>query len=281
MLPIGQMKFLNNRLTLIGNSRAGEATGFYIPELDLMLDAGFIVTSTKFRRLFVTHGHNDHSFEIPRMYSASSSNPLDIYVPRLSLSYFERYLSSAQILNDHDEEHAAKICKLRYTLHGVSEEETIDLDENLRVEIIRCHHKIPCVGYAFYEKRNKLKAEYTQLQGKQIQELKKQGIAVTEQVLTPLFAFLGDTTPEVFNSSSHSGRVLLGQMPVIICECSFLDGEQSDDKGHTHWAGLKPIVEQHPQTKFILIHFSLKHKRNEIIAFFENQSLKNVLPFVE
>lgn len=280
MHPLKTIKFLNNRLTLTGFSRAGDATGFFIPEMDMMLDAGIVVTTSKFRRLFVTHSHGDHAFQIPYMYSASSSVPLDIYIPKESLPYFDAYLTSAQLLNDHGEEKALETCTKRYTLHGVLEKDIIDLDKSYRVEIFNCHHTVPCVGYAFNEKRKKLKSDYSHLTGKEIQEVKKQGIEIMEEVYIPLFAFLGDTTPDVFASGSYSAKVLLDQMPVIICECSFLDGEQSNDKGHTHWSGLKPIIEQHPHITFILIHFSLKHKRKEIEEFFNNQPFKNVIPFI-
>jgi ribonuclease Z len=280
MYPLTTIKILNNRFTLTGFSRAAEATGLYVPEMDVMLDAGTVVTTTKFRRLFVTHSHNDHSLQIPLMYSPSSPAPIDIYVPNESVPYFDAYLTSAQLLNDHGDEKAIATCAKRYLLHGVSEQQIIELDKSYRVEIINCHHTIPCVGFVFYEKRSKLKSDYTHLTGKQIQEIKKQGVDVTEQVSIPLFAFLGDTTPDVFAPGSNSAKVLLDQMPVIICECTFLDGEQSDTKGHTHWNGLKPIIEQHPHITFVLIHFSLKHKRNEIETFFANQSLKNVIPFI-
>ncbi|CAF1303518.1 unnamed protein product [Adineta steineri] len=280
MNPSTTIKFLNNRFTLTGFSRAGEATGLFIPEMDILLDAGIVVTTAKPRRLFITHSHSDHAYQIPYMYSASSPTPLSIYVPNESVPYFNAYLTSAQLLNDHGDEKAIATCAQRYILHGVTEKQIIDLDNSYRVEIINCCHTIPCVGYAFYEKRSKLKSDYAQLSGKEIQVLKKQGIDITEQVFIPLFAFLGDTTPDVFSMDSNSGRVLLDQMPVIICECSFLYGEQSNERGHTHWNGLKPIIESHPHITFILIHFSLKHKRNEIEAFFAEQSLKNVIPFI-
>ncbi|CAF1058387.1 unnamed protein product [Rotaria sordida] len=280
MYTLTTIKILNNRFTLTGYSRAGEATALFVPEMDMMLDAGTIVTTTKFRRLFVTHSHLDHSFQIPLMYSPSSPMPLDIYVSHESLPHFNAYLTSAQLLNDHGDEKAFATCSKRFTLHGVSDKQIIDLDDLYRVEIINCHHTVPCVGYVFYEKRKKLKSDYSHLNGKQIQEIKKQGIDIIEQIYVPLFAFLGDTTPDVFASGSNSAKVLLDQIPVIICECTFLDGEQSNDKGRTHWNGLKPIIEQHPHITFILIHFSLKYKRSDIIEFFNNQSLKNVILFI-
>lgn len=274
------MKLLNNKMTLIGFSRSAEATGIFIPELDLMLDGGLAVTSAKFRRLFVTHCHGDHTFQIPFMYSPSSPAPLNIYVPQSSLSLFENFLTSAQLLNDHGAEKALSTCQQRFTLHGVSPSQIIDLDKSYRVEIVQCHHTVPTVGYAFYEKRTKLKSEFSQCTGEQIRSLKKEGITISEEINVPLFAFLGDTTPTVFDRKSHSGQVLLERMPLIICECTFLDGEQSDDKGHTHWNALRPIIVAHPQITFLLIHFSMKYKTEEIFRFFQNENLPNVKIFL-
>lgn len=92
--------------------------------------------------------------------------------------------------------------------------------------------------------------------------------------MVPLFAFLGDTVPQVFDLNPE-----LFTFPYVITECSFLNGDQTDSKGHTHWSGLKPLVEVHPECTFILIHWSLSHKSQEIREFFDKLGLPNVIPF--
>jgi ribonuclease BN (tRNA processing enzyme) len=65
MYPLSTIKTLNNRFTLTVFSRSAETTAFFVPEMDMILDAGTVVITKKLRRLFVTHAHSDHSLQIP------------------------------------------------------------------------------------------------------------------------------------------------------------------------------------------------------------------------
>jgi len=96
-----------------------------------------------------------------------------------------------------------------------------------------------------------------------------------------LFAFLGDTTAKVFETAPQ-----ILEYPVIIVECThFADDQYSAaaNGGHTHWSDLKEIVRQHPQITFVLIHFSIRYKRSEIVAFFKpiQETIKNIVVWVE
>ncbi|MEV5571743.1 hypothetical protein AB0L06_16960 [Spirillospora sp. NPDC052269] len=74
-----------------------------------------------------------------------------------------------------------------------------------------------------------------------------------------------------------------------ITECTYLDEDQrerADRVGHTLWSQLRPVVEAHPRTLFVLTHFSLRHSDADVLAFFQRQSaeegteaLRNVLPW--
>ncbi len=63
------------------------------------------------------------------------------------------------------------------------------------------------------------------LVGKEIAELRKNGTVIYQDVSVPCFAFLGDTTCEVFEKNP-----ILFESPVIIVECTFL----SDDHQGNH-----------------------------------------------
>ncbi|CAF4367431.1 unnamed protein product, partial [Adineta steineri] len=43
---------------------------------------------------------------------------------------------------------------------------------------------------------------------------------------------------------------------------------------------LYPIVLQHPEINFVLIHFSQQYKSEQIRAFFQNLNLPNVVTFI-
>lgn len=201
----------------------------------------------------------------------SRNRILDIYVPDPCVQFLKPYLKSAQNLNDCAEDSTPE----KYAIHGVKNGASISFANNLYVaQVIECDHTVPSVGYLFYERRSKLKEEYKNMEGKELAKLKKQNVQVSQEVLVPLFAFLGDTLPTVFEKYP-----VLFTFPHIITECTFLHGEQAESKGHTHWSGLKPIVEQHPEVNFVLIHWSCSHKNEEIVEFFKKEGLKNVIPF--
>ena len=162
----------------------------------------------------------------------------------------------------------------KYVIHPVSNGYCVDFGKLYHVKVIECFHTVPSVGYLFYEKRNKLKEEYKNLNGTELAALKKQNVQVVEQVLIPLFAFLGDTVPIVFEKYPQ-----LFEFPFVITECTFLYGEQADDKGHTCWNGLQPFIEAHPECTFVLVHWSCSHKNEEIRDFFKKRALPNAIPF--
>jgi len=96
-----------------------------------------------------------------------------------------------------------------------------------------------------------------------------EGITVDEEVLRPMFAFLGDTHVNVFQRNPW-----LFDYPVIITECTYLDDsqrERADLVGHTVWSQLRPVVEAHPETLFVLTHFSLRHSDQEVLTFFRRE----------
>jgi hypothetical protein len=43
---------------------------------------------------------------------------------------------------------------------------------------------------------------------------------------------------------------------------------------------LQPFVVQHPEIIFVLIHFSLQYKSEDIKEFFRTLNLPNVVPFI-
>jgi ribonuclease Z len=102
------------------------------------------------------------------------------------------------------------------------------------------------------------------------------GEPVDREVDRPLFAYVGDTHVSALEDADW-----LGGVPVVITECTFLDDAEAgraDRVGHTLWSRLRPVVEAHPATTFVLIHFSLRHSDADIVEFFgRNNHLPNVV----
>jgi ribonuclease Z len=159
-------------------------------------------------------------------------------------------------------------------LHGVRGDDEIEFGR-YAVRVVECIHKIACVGYAFAEKKRRLKPEYQGQPGATLAQLRKQGTAIDEEIHQPLFAFVGDTHARVFETTPW-----LFDYPTIITECTFLDDgerERAERVGHTLWSQLRPTIEAHPDHTFVLIHFSLRYSDREVLEFFEREGLANVV----
>jgi ribonuclease Z len=267
-------KFPGSGFTLTGHSRSAETTGFYIPELGWALDAGLAIDKDV-NHVFVTHGHLDHSYNMPSM--LSRHHYTKIFAPPQTATYISTFMHSAMQLNDTQEIPFSR----RYSVHAAAPGETYEIEGKKKyyVKIVECNHSIPCVGYCFLELRSKLKEQYKDMKGNEIGKLRKSGVSVTDDIFCPLFVFMGDTTTAAFAKNPD-----LFEFPIIITECTFLVEEhtsEAEDRGHTSWSTLRPYVEAHPNTTFILIHFSLRYKDAEILEFFNNCKLPNVIAWVD
>ena len=165
-----------------------------------------------------------------------------------------------------------------HRLHGVEDGDSFEISSGskkstpVQVKVVRCQHAVPCVGYAVSQRKKGLKKEFVGLPGKEIAAKRKAGIEVTEEKVCPQFVYMGDTHPSAFDLNPW-----ILDYPVVITECTFpfdepgLD-ERAERDGHTTWAALRPYVLSHPETTFLLIHFSLRYSVDEIREFFDTLS---------
>jgi ribonuclease Z len=272
-------------LTLTGYSRANDKTFFHIPELRCSLDAG-LCEGRQVDTVFLTHTHHDHSKDLD--FLASNASGTDIYLPADAMPYVESYLRASAELN-HGPTFDPSLTG-GHRLHGMRHgDEFVFGRRGHHVRVVECEHKVPCVGYAFSERRKALHPEFEELRrsllqqgrggefGRIMAQRRKEGAEVDTQVDRPLFAFLGDTHVNVFDRNPW-----LFDYPVIITECTFIDDAEmarADRVGHTVWSRLRPVIEAHPETLFVLTHFSLRYSDAEILTFFGQDSPDNVLPW--
>ncbi|MEV4166336.1 MBL fold metallo-hydrolase [Nonomuraea dietziae] len=264
-------------LTLTGYSRANDKTFFHIPELRCSLDAG-LCEGRRVDTVFLTHTHHDHSKDLD--YLAANPSGTDIYLPTASVPYVESYIRASAELN-----HGAGFdpaLAANHRLHGVERDDEFSFGrQGHHVRVVECEHKVPCVGYAFSQRSKTLRPESEQLRQSLVQQgrggefgrvmarKRQEGIDVDVAIRRPLFAFLGDTHVSVFERNPW-----LFDYPVIITECTFLEDtelERANRVGHTVWSQLRPWVEAHPRTLFVLIHFSLRYSDRQVLTFFRQQ----------
>lgn len=261
-----------------GYSIAGERTGFYIKSLNLYLDAGMNSYKTG-KYMLLTHSHADHSNKVPELVMGQSidDKPI-IYCPKEMVDPLRLYCKASQSLNDCA--HLIKDDVIRWI--GVSSGEKYILDIHKRkivlklyVDVVKCCHKVPSVGFILSTEKKKLKTKYKNLSGKELGDLRKQGVDIQEMIIEKKLAFMGDTTIEAMKNP------LLKDVPTIIVECTGVDDQISvsdtESRGHIHWYQLKPIIEKNPETTFILIHFSRMYSEDYLEKYFQDNGLPNVV----
>lgn len=261
--------------TLTGVSRAADATAFFIPELGWALDAGAKVCEQFPKHIFITHTHSDHACKITHLKSRRVCP--ELYCPIESSGLLEAYIVAAQAMTWNREiTDPEAMIEPAYTMRATSPGEVFEIShgkERIDVEVVRCDHSVACVGYSFWRSRRKLKEEYRGLPGAELGKLRASGVEIDAWQRKPMFAFLGDTTPKVFEDHPE----LLDQA-VVICECTFLDEpERAAQTGHTTLDELAPIIASAPETTFVLIHLSHRHEPEELVEQLEQRGLSNAL----
>lgn len=267
-------------LEIEGFSRSAYRTGFYIKAWHVLLDAG----PQHFSRpniVFITHTHGDHIAELPFSMIAPAGDaklkPAMIYGPAEAQTFIEEYIDKLFTTNSMTPQLPRHEIDNFYQYKGVLATNVFEIiinKEPIRVEVFSCDHRVPTVSYGFSICRQKLKQEYVGLQGKEIANLRKQGIEVTELQIAKKFAYVCDTSIRVFEMNPT-----LLQYPVIFIECTFLtddDAEMAADKTHIHWKELESYVLANPETIFMLFHFSQRYKDAEIVEIFKQKNLENV-----
>lgn len=262
--------------TLRGFSRSTAATSFTVPELGIVVDAGTKVHKAHPSHILVTHTHDDHTYELPRM--RSRRKPPVIAVPEHAVGLVDGFLDAALRLTASQELPPDFRWTPSYDLVGVAPGARLSLGRDLVADVVRCDHSVPCVGYLVSRVREKLLSDYADMSGPEIGALRAAGETVTQRVASPEIAFLGDTTPQVFDWHPE-----LLQAPVVVVECTFLAPEHraaAHDRKHTHVDDLWPLVQAHPDTHFVLTHFSLRYSEAKVRAFFGERPHPNVTVFV-
>lgn len=279
----GKRSKSNATTKIIGRSRAGDATAFAIPELKWLFDCGAVVQEWKPRTIFLTHTHSDHVHFLFRY--GDTDRPPTIYLPEASVPFVEACIKAYRDMIEcglTDEESQGEnetmerpSVKAEYILRATKPDEEIFFSQGGQKFVMRTLnmiHRIPCLGYSIFKIKSRLKEEYTGLPSREIGQLRKSGVEITTLEEVPYLCFMGDTTAKVFEDYPE----LLRQHSTVIVECSFIDEtsrHRAEITKHMHWEDLKPFVASHPETMFVLIHFSLKYSTLSLRRFFREQQL--------
>jgi ribonuclease Z len=265
-------------LTVSGYSRAAHRTGIEIKGLDILLDGGLDVQKS-YAHIFITHQHLDHCIYLPQ-YTMNIDNKeegISIVSTDNILTNIKPYLCEALRMSKNISREIMYDDILKYSNTKFIPINDIYKFNNGKeqwiVKPIKCFHGIDSIGFGFNVKKNKLKEEYLQLSGKEIKKLKDSQVEITYETIVPAFIFLGDTDKTILGINE------IYEYKTIIIECTYIydnELELAEINKHIHWLDIKDIIINHPMTQFILIHFSMKYKKEEIISFFTEQNIDNI-----
>lgn len=275
--------------TVSGYSRSAFRTGFFVSGLNIMLDAG-PQCFKKPDHIFITHSHADHIANLPftMIGDEDGDHKFNIYAPTEAQDKLKKYIASMfeanALADDLPVEEWFNFHPLSSTLETDTNEnvETLCITANkneLLVEVVKCDHGIPTISYCFGLVKKKLNPLYKDKSGKELGMLRKQGVDITVKVVDKIFAFVCDTSIKVFETNPF-----ILNYSTIFVECTFLkDGEEdaATNKKHIHWNQLKPYVLAHKDTTFVLFHFSLKYKDEEIKTLMEEKFAQDNIENVE
>jgi len=257
-------------LTIEGYSRAAVQSCWRVPELKLGFDLGSQPWEFMGTPLWcISHTHLDHIASLP-VYVARrrmmKMEPPTLYVPDHALDLVDHLLKICQRLD-----RGRQPCQL----FGVRPGDEFELSRELVLQAVATRHTVPSLGYIVWERRKKLKAEYQNLTGEQIRDIRLSGVEVTEERRFPLLAYTGDTSPEGLddNPAMYEARILITEM-------SFVAPGHRKEKIHKHGhMHLDDFVERRERFQNELViagHFSTRYRDKQIVHYVK-KSLPDML----
>ncbi|MDR2170109.1 MAG: metal-dependent hydrolase [Planctomycetaceae bacterium] len=251
-------QLLVGNLTVEGFSRAAVQTYWRVPELKLGFDVGAQPWAFMgLPRLCISHTHMDHILSLPAYVARRrmmKMTPPVIYIPIESVGGVKNLLTSYSRLD-----YGGLPCELI----GVCAGDEFMISRELMISVVPTFHSIPSVGYIVWERRKKLKEEYSSLSGNQIRDLALSGVEVSREFKIPKVAYLGDSTAKALDETPG-----MYEAEILIMEMSFVAKRHQSDKihkyGHIH---LDDIVKRQKNFKnkaVILSHFSARYADKEI-----------------
>jgi ribonuclease Z len=139
----------------------------------------------------------------------------------------------------------------------------IELSREHVVTVSATKHTVPSLGFVVWERRRKLKAEYQDLAGNQIRDLRLSGTEVTEERRIPRLAYLGDSAPEGLDNCPA-----MFEAQVLITEMTFVAPRHRKEKihkfGHMHLDDLLQRRERFKNELIIAGHLSTRYHVQQV-----------------
>jgi ribonuclease Z len=255
-LPVKSL--VHREMTIEGYSRAAVQTYWRVPELKIGFDLGaqpwaFMSTAV----WFVSHTHLDHIAALP-VYVARrrmmKMEPPTIYLPPHAIEVVERILKLFTRLDRG---------RMPCHLLPINPGDEVELSREHVVTISATRHTVPSLGFVVWERRRKLKSEFSHLSGNEIRDLRLSGTEVTEERRVAKLAYLGDSSPEGLDQCPA-----MYEAQVLITELTFVSPKHRKDKihkfGHMHLDDLLERRERFHNELIVASHFSTRYNSKQV-----------------
>lgn len=242
-----------------GASLGGVYTSLRVPELGVLLDVGMPIRSfAGTDTIFLSHGHGDHAgslFSLLGMRGLLHKKaPARVFAPSAIVDDLRTAIDAMSRLQRHD---------LAADLVPVNPGDEVQLRKDLWVRAFRTHHPVPSLGYLFFDRVQKLKAEFADLPGQEIGERRRRGEDLFDTHERHELAYATDTLIRVLDTAPAIKTVR-----TLILECTFLDErkpiEASRAGCHIHMDELLERAHELKNETIVLMHFSQLYSPKDV-----------------
>lgn len=244
---------------LRGVSLGGVYTTIQIPQMGVLLDAGMPIRSfAATDHIFLSHGHGDHAGSLAGLLGIrgllhTKKHPR-VYLPKAIAADFAALLRLQSKLQRHE---------LGAELVPMEPGQEVTLRSDLHVRAFRTHHPVPSLGYLFFDRVKKLRAEFARLPGPEIGRRRAAGDDLFDSHERLELAYATDTLIRVLDTAPEIRRAR-----VLILECTFLDERKTLEASragcHIHLDELLPRLEELENEHVVLMHFSQLYQPHEV-----------------
>lgn len=230
-------------LIIFGWTKAGKHTGFHIPALSIMLDAG-VTTHEHVNYVFVTHHHPDHILRIVETLLWHGGKSIThIYAPEIEpiIHYFEGFYD----LCYNKKVPFEKIKNtFQFDITNIHDEKSFELNDKIKIEIFKGYHDVTSIGYGI----------------------------VTDNIYHLLY--FGDTNINALKNTNDWKKY-----KCIMIECTrFFDKTSSF---HICWDEIKSYILENKNIQFILMHISVVENIVNVQALIDKFKSDNLINNVD
>jgi ribonuclease Z len=240
-------------------SVGGLETCHWLPRWKVAFDIGRCpLRVVDCRTILFTHAHMDHLGGIAYHTATRSLRrlPPPVYVvPPHCVEDLGRLFEAWRRLDRSDMPHE---------LVALGPGDQYRLGNGLLVRPFAAPHSAPCQGYGLWSRKEKLRTEFQGRSGRELAELRRRGVQLSDPVETPELVFTGDTLIEVVEQEE-----VVRTARVLVMECTFVDERvsvrEARSKGHVHLEELAERAALFANEAILLTHFSARYRAHEIL----------------